>query len=383
METKNNGHLPGPDGREDGPRFLIVKISAMGDIVNAFPVARAIKRGIPGAVVDWIVSDAYTELVRLCPDVDDLIPFRRRDWGKWWRPTFAGEALAFIQKTREKRYDAVIDLQGLLRSGVVTWLTRAPVKAGFGYAREGAAVFYNRKIISPGPEAHAIDRYMGALAALGMENGGMGYNLAIPPEAASWARENLPSEPYVVLNPNTRWKTKRWPVERFGLLAKELEKRRGLRSVIVGAAEDERRCQAVARAAGLGAVNIAGQAGFSRLAAALGGARAVFTNDSGPMHLAVAMGAPVVAVFGPTNPARTGPHGPGAAAVRADVPCSPCYKRRCPESMECMTKITIPEVIAAWEGLEKRLNGGQAPAESALDEESPGQGASSPGEKLS
>lgn len=379
METKNNGRPESPDKRDGAPRFLIVKISAMGDIVNAFPVARAIKREIPGAAVDWIVGDAYTELVRLCPDVDGLIPFRRRDWGRWWRPKSAAEALAFVQRTRKRRYDAVIDLQGLLRSGVVTWLSRAPVKAGFGYAREGASLFYNWKVTSPGPSAHAVDRYMGALAALGMKNGGAGCGIVIPRDAAEWARESLPREPYIALNPNTRWKTKRWPLERFGLLARELEKKKGLRPVIVGAAEDEKRCQAVARAAGAGAVNIAGRAGFSRLAAALGGAKAVFTNDSGPMHLAAAMGTPVVALFGPTNPARTGPYGPNAAVVRAELACSPCYKRRCPESMECMTKIAVPDVIAAWERLEKRMNGSRKAAPGAPDKENSGQETSAEG----
>lgn len=331
---------------------MIVKLSALGDIVHTFPVIRAMKMAEPGMKIDWAVGEGYTDLVRLSPHVDGVIPFHRREWAKWWRPSTMREIGGFLKHLRAERYDFVLDLQGLLRSGVITFFARAPLKIGFENAREGAVFFYNRKIPASAGAVHAIDRYMASLSHAGINSAaGVGYDLAIPPEDMAWAAETVPKKAYAVLNPNARWKTKLWSVEKFGELAKELHRRHGLRSVIVGGPEDDERCRAVAGIAGDAAQNLSGRASLPRLAAILKGAEVMFTNDSGPMHLAVAVGTPVAAVFGPTNPARTGPYGDGNAVARAGVSCSPCYKRTCPAAVECMTEVSVGDVLKAWESL--------------------------------
>ncbi len=344
-----------------GASILIVKISAMGDIVHTFPLVHAIKAGFPDSTIEWVVSDRYVDLVRLSLCVDTVIPFRRRGWAKWWRPGVMGELYQFARKIREKEYDAVIDLQGLLRSGLVTFAARAQKKIGFSYAREGAPFFYSDKILPSDENTHAIDRYMSSLAKIGIEKGAkVEYGIRVPDEEMQWAKSALPAEPYVVINPNARWKTKRWPIEKFGKVMAELNEREGLRFVITGGPDDVERGEQLARLAGSFATDLTNSGRLPRLAAIILGSVGMITNDSGPMHLAVALNRPVVALFGPTDPEKVGPYGEGHMVVKADVDCSPCYKRRCPFAHECMERISPGDLLEAWEKMKPetgKING--------------------------
>lgn len=335
--------------------ILLVKISAMGDVVHTFPVVRAIKAKWPGARIDWVVGEAYIPLVNLSPYVTNVIPFRRKEWGRWWKVSTIRELAGFAANVRREKYDAVIDLQGLLRSGLVTAAARADMKIGFDYAREGAARFYNVKIKSIGENAHAIERYMSALEPLGLTGADIGYDIAPPQDAMQWAETVAPKEPFAVVNPNARWDTKRWPEEKFASLIKELHDKYGLLSVITGGGEDVERGRAISQMAGDCAIDLTAKGGFGELAAILKKATVMFTNDSGPMHLSVAVGTPVVAIFGPTNPHRTGPYGTGNAIVTSGADCAPCYKRTCAGAMECMKNIAVMEVTDAWAKLRKEI----------------------------
>ncbi|VAX16181.1 Lipopolysaccharide core heptosyltransferase I [hydrothermal vent metagenome] len=335
--------------------ILLVKTSSMGDVIHTFPVARAIKKFFPDVTVDWVVAEGYTELVRLSPYVDNIYPFRRKEWGRWWSPATLKQISAFIRLIRGHEYDAVIDLQGLLRSGLISLAARAPVKIGFAYAREGASFFYNRKVGSNDADIHAIDRYMQTLLELGIEAGtAVGYDLAIPQAELDWAEKAVSEKPFVAINPNARWETKRWPIKRFAKLAKELHKREGLRSVIIGGPEDIERGKTLADEAGDCAIDLTNAGGFGRLAAILHKSSGLITNDSGPMHLAVALGTPTVAIFGPTNPKRTGPYGMENAVTQHPLQCAPCYKRVCPTLHECMEEVMVEGVISSWDKVKKR-----------------------------
>ncbi|VAX21636.1 ADP-heptose--lipooligosaccharide heptosyltransferase II [hydrothermal vent metagenome] len=335
--------------RGAGITVLIVKISAMGDIVHTFPLVHAIKTGFPDSTVEWVVSDGYVDLARLSPYVDRVIAFRRKRWAGWWRPGVMRELYQFARKIREREYDAVIDLQGLLRSGLVTFAARARKKIGFSYAREGAHFFYNDKIVASDQNVHAIDRYMSSLPKIGIEKSGkVEYGVRIPEEEMEWVKSALPSEPYVVINPNARWRTKRWPIEKFGMVMANLNEREGLRCVITGGPDDVERGERLARLTGSFATDLTNSGGFPRLAAIIAGSVGMITNDSGPMHLAVALNRPVIAIFGPTDPEKTGPYGEGHQVVKADVECSPCYKRRCPLAHECMEGLDPADVLDAW-----------------------------------
>ncbi|MBF0292212.1 MAG: glycosyltransferase family 9 protein [Nitrospinae bacterium] len=335
---------------------LIVKPSSMGDIIHAFPVAAAIKKTRPDVTVDWIAADGFTELVRLSPHVDHVIPFLRKQWGgAWWKPSTIRSVAGFLfDGVGGRRYDAVLDLHALFRSGLITAFAKAPVKIGFSDARELAPVFYNTKITPP-PGAHSVDKLMSALGGLDIAVGGPpSFDITIPGEARSWAAKITPESPFVAINPNARWATKRWPVANFAVLSKEIYRRSGALTVIIGGPEDMERGEELARLIGPPATNLTGAGGFARLAAVLERALLTITNDSGPMHLSAAVGTPVIALFGPTDPALVGPYGKGHTTLRAKVDCSPCReKTNCSRAIECMTKITVEEALGAWESASK------------------------------
>jgi len=331
---------------------LIVKPSSMGDIIHTFPVVRAIKMALPAVSITWVVADKYAELVRLSPHVDEIITIRRDDWARWWRLSTIRGLLEFVGMIRENEFGAIIDLQGLLRSGLVTFIARSRVKVGFGYAREGAALFYNIKTSALSDATHAIDRYMATLKALKITpEKPYGFGLNLQAAESLWADTVTPDDPYVVINPNSRWATKRWPTESFATLAKELYTKYDLRCVITGGREDMERCERVAELAGDGVTNLTGRGGLSHLAAILAKSAGMITNDSGPLHLAVALGVPTVSIFGPTDPAMTGPYGDGHVTVTHKVDCSPCLKRKCPYAHECMNDLPVARVEQAWRSL--------------------------------
>ncbi|MBI4666786.1 MAG: lipopolysaccharide heptosyltransferase I [Nitrospinae bacterium] len=336
---------------KEGQSVLIIKPSSMGDILHALPVAAELKKAVPGVVVDWVAADSFAGLVRMSPYVDGIIPFRRRALGlNGFSFTPVSEIIELARNLRAKKYAAVLDLHGLLRSGLMAKLAKAPVKIGFSSAREGAGWFYNH-VIADAPQNHAVERNLASLSAFGINPpAGISYNLALPESDKEWANDNIKTRPYVVINPNARWITKRWPLENYAALATSLEKKHGLMSVITGGPEDIQRGRALAGLIGPSALDLTDSGGFSRLAAILKGAEAVFTNDSGPMHLAAALGVKVVALFGPTNPKLVGPYGKGHIVIRQEVDCSPCRNRNgCSNKMKCLAGISAETVLTEWE----------------------------------
>jgi lipopolysaccharide heptosyltransferase I len=328
---------------------LLIKPSSFGDVVHTFPVVSALKRAVPGIEIDWVVSEQYGDLVQMSPHVGEIFPFKRSQWAKWWRSGTISELGDFVSRVRERKYGLVLDLQGLLRSGLLTFLSRGNIKAGFKYAREGAPLMYGVKIPAIEEDAHAITRYMSALDAIGIKTDGqIAYDLVVPMREDLWADTVTPDEPFVAINPNTRWETKKWPTEKFAILSKRLYEERGLKTVIIGGPTDSETGSNMAKVAGACATDLTGQGGLVHLAAILKKSIGLITNDSGPMHLAVALGTPTVSIFGPTSPQMTGPFGPGHTVISSDLNCSPCFKRECPaKNNHCMVKTTVDSLINA------------------------------------
>ena len=262
--------------------------------------------------------------------------------GGWW---------AAIRAIRAGKFNLAVDLQGLFRSALFGWLSGAPAHIGFAEAREGSTWLYRYLVQSGGSSFHAVDRYL--LIA---------RSLAAPIEPLGPASFPLPADPdiaarmaalvgngegdVVVVNPSARWPTKQWPPESFAVVADAVHAR-GARVVLIGAPDDEAIGEQVVRHMQAQPLNLIGKTTLKELIALLRLARVVVTNDSGPMHLAAAVGTPVVALFGPTDPAKTGPYGGGHVVLRSAVPCSPCFSRRCanPVTLECLTTIRPQQVI--------------------------------------
>ena len=309
-------------------RILIVKPSSLGDIIHALPTVARIRRGFPQAHIAWLVSDAFLPLLRQCPVIDSLIPFARHDHR---------QLPGLCRQLRGGRFDMVVDLQGLFRSGLFTGVTGAPRRIGLGDAREGSRLFYNEVV--PVRRMHAVDRYLLAADHLQCP--------AMPAEFPLGLDTNHCQRTLVAISPSARRYTKLWGDDRFTQLARQLPPER---VVLTGSSSEAQRVAKIAADMRPHVPrNLAGKTDLLELAQLYRQCAVVVTNDSGPLHLAAALGTPVIAIFGPTDPFLTGPYGGNHVVLRTDLPCAPCFRKKCNHTpaMECMTKISVDQVLAA------------------------------------
>lgn len=340
-------------------KILIVKLSAIGDVLHTLPALCALRRHWPRARIDWVVEAAAADLLRGHPDLDRLIVSRRRAWfrglGDRGRRQAAVDGMRrFVAALRRTRYDLVLDFQALLKSALVVALARGRSRVGFdrGLAHmEHSYHVLDRRIAPPSMEVHALDRNLVMIRALGVPVRRVEYRLTPGPpaeRAVDRLLEGLDRRrgPLVAVNPVAQWPTKLWPEERFAALADRLGARYDAQVVFTGGPGDRGVVGRIAAAMGRPAHDLVGRTSLRELAALYRRARCVISTDTGPMHLAAAVGTPTVALFGPTAPWRTGPHGPGHQVLRAPAPCAPCFKRRCP-SGGCMDRIPVDRVMDA------------------------------------
>ncbi len=337
----------------EGQRILVVKPSSFGDIVHSLPFLHVLRRGFPDAHIAWVVGRSNADLLTGHPDLDEVIVFERERWGGMKDVVRSmSELSAFIRRLRAGRYDLVVDLQGLFRSGLVTVLTGARRRVGFAAAREFSSLFYSVRVDVPDADTHAVDRYLLVVRSLGLElDGEPQFNVRIGEEARSFAADYLASanpegQPLVVMLPSSRWVTKRWPAERFATAADRVGEELNAVVLFLGSRGDR---PLVARITGMmkkGALSLAGETTLKQSAALLARAEVVVANDTGPMHLAVALAAPVVALYGPTSPARTGPYDGTVRLLRSTRDCVPCFRAHCNEA-HCMTDISVDDVYGA------------------------------------
>jgi lipopolysaccharide heptosyltransferase I len=343
-------------------RILLIKPSAIGDVVHTLPILKLVRNRYPSAHLAWLVTPACSGLLEGHPLLDEVILFDRRRYGKGWKSPHSLFGLtSFTRELRRRKFDLVLDLQGLFRSGWLAWQTRAPIRVGFSNAREFAPLFYTHRVDVGDVEQHATDRYLKVAAAIGCDTGPIEYVFNTTADDRALVTEKVGhNRPYAVLLPGTNWPTKRWPVERFAALSWALKERLGFETIVAGGPDD------VALAEKIGGNNLAGKTTLRELVALLERASLVVANDSGPMHIATALNRPLVTVYGPTNPIRTGPYGRMDSVVRLDIPCSPCYSRKC-SHQSCLQWLGIEAVMQlAQTQLEvwgKRTREGEAPAE--------------------
>src|SRR6185436_10851885 len=228
---------------------------------------------------------------------------------------------------------------GLFRSGWLSFFTRAPVRIGFANARELAPFFYTHKIPINNIEQHAVDRYLRIAQAAGCETDPVEFKFAVSEADRAAVSQMLDDDTqFAVLLPGANWETKRWDPEKFEALVTPLRDRFNLRSVVAGGPDTTDLATKIPSAK-----NLAGKTTLPQLVALLERASLVIANDSGPMHIAADLHKPLVTVFGPTNPTRTGPYNRPESVVRIDIPCSPCYSRKCSHT-SCLRWLTIDSV---------------------------------------
>ena len=360
-------------------KILIIKLSAIGDVIHTFPSLNAIRDHFPDAHITWVAEEAAASLLEGHRALDRVLISKRKRWIQGLRGPnrwkCLREMVRFVRDLRDTRYDLVFDFQQLLKSGVLAGLARGDRKIGFGKGMqhmEKSYLFLNKTIPPVSMEHHALKRYLMLVAAAGIPVRKIVYDLPVEEEDRKAVSDHLgrpestDSKPdadsaFVVLNPMANWETKLWRNDRFADLADRLIQAYGVRVVFTGGPGDEPMIADIrSRMEGV-ALNLAGRTSLKQLAALYQRARCVITTDTGPMHLAAAVGTPVVALFGPTAPWRTGPFGPGHRIVRLGPACSPCFKRRCPRPYrQCLEAVTVSDVLKELDRL--KIMG--APAES-------------------
>jgi heptosyltransferase I len=365
----------------DFRKILLIKLSALGDVVHTIPVLNKLRRRYPAARLDWLVTAGIGELLAHNRAISNVIEFARDEGSAPWRLRPFTAAARLVAQLRSVEYDLVIDLQGQLRSAFFAFTSGAPVRIGFDKpradvwstltrkipdearkhawrgAREGSWLGYTDHIALPTLDMHPVERYLGVGPILGLDDGAPDFSFPIPKEAS--ARIDALIDYYeigkariAVLAPSTNWETKEWRPDAFAEAARHfLEKKFAV--TLIGSDRERAICDEVAKLAP-GSVNLASETTLSELAALISRAALCVTNDSGPMHLAVALGRPVVSVFGPTDPVWAGPYRREGSVVRAGVPCSPCYLRelrRCPHNHDCMKNVSAAAVITRAENV--------------------------------
>lgn len=335
-------------------RVCLIKPSSLGDVVHALPTLEALRRRWPTAHMAWVVNTGLRGLLDGHPLIDEVIPFDRARVGL--TPSGLIAFTSFLRSLRRKRFDVAIDLQGLLRSGLMTAATAAPVRVGLAGAREGSARCYTHLVPSSPGRPHAVDRLLAVAEAVGAEIANPRFVVAMSSSDREWARATLAGvpRPRLVLNVGARWVTKRWPPESFAAVARHAAEALGAGLVAAGSPEDRPLVDRLREAASpWPLLDLCGTTTLPRLAAIAAECDLFLSNDTGPLHLAAAAGARVLGVYTCTKPEWTGPYGPDAHHVRSAVWCAGSCRKSCGR-MDCMTELTPARV---WNAVRTQLEG--------------------------
>jgi heptosyltransferase-1 len=338
-------------------RIAIIKPSALGDIVNSLPVLTALRARFPRAYIAWVVNRGYEPLLQGHPDLDATLPFDR---GAARGSVFRAAKLyrRFFGAIRRERFDLVIDLQGLLRSGLIAAASGARRRVGLSTAREGAAWFYTDVVpVADFNAIHAVDRYWLVAQALDAGTEPKQFRLPLSESACRHAEDALRNypRPWIFLGVGSRWLTKRWPPEHFAELVRRGQNEAGGTAIFVGSPDEASlAAQTAGRVKGQ-VLDLTGRTSLPQLTALLARADVMISNDSGPLHLAVALGRPVVAPYTCTKVLLNGPYGGEAGAVESRVWCQGSYLTRCAR-LECMAELTpdrlwpiLREILGRWQ----------------------------------
>jgi heptosyltransferase-1 len=322
-------------------RYLIVRLGSLGDLVHTLPAVSALRTAEPDARIDWLVDAVHRELLDLVPILSSVIALERPSARGW---------LDVRRQLRHRGYDTAADFQGLIKSAVLARLSGARRVVGFDRAelREPAARFFYTERVAVGPPGHVIDKNLRLAARLGAVAGPPSFPLAPVTSAALEALRGRGVDRFVLLNCGAAWPNKRWPADRFGRLATWIQETYSLPSVVLWGPGEEELAAAAVRASN-GAALAAPPTSLTDLIGLSRAASLLVSGDTGPTHIACAVGTPIVALFGPTDPVRNGPWGAGDQSLSKYAGCECHYERRCRRTTAgwCLGTITEDEVKAA------------------------------------
>jgi lipopolysaccharide heptosyltransferase I len=323
--------------------FLLVRLGSLGDVIHAIPAAAALRAKYPDARIDWLVDPRYVPVLQLVEGLSEAIAFDPRG--------AIGVSLATIRKLRRVKYDAVVDLQGLLKSALLARGVGAHRVIGFPreHLREPLARILYSETPDPGRDPHVVSKNLMLMRALGVDDIPVTFPLKLPRTVtADTVAAGFGSEGYAVINPGAAWPNKRWPPQRFGALAAEIRERIGVRSLVLWGPGEEDIASLVVGAS-RGAADLAPKTSVIDLFAIARRAKLMVSGDTGPLHIAAAVGTPVVALFGPTFAERNGPWDRGDITISRAARCFCHYERKCRLLQPCIDDIAVDEVVSAAE----------------------------------
>lgn len=313
---------------------LIVKLSAIGDVVHALPAVAALRRERPDVRISWVVERSAAAILRDSPAIDRLIEIDTRSWRRSLLKRDTQSALrSRLTSLRAEPVDVAIDFQGLIKSGFVAFASGAPRRIGFetGALREAASRVFLTEQVPVDDRGHIIEKNIALVRALDVDAGGdYSFPITVPPEAIDAMVARAPQDGYAILNPGGGWPTKLWPAESFGRLADSIRATQGVASLVTYGPGEEALAAEVASASSTGSA-IPFPCSLVEFVALAKRARVFVGGDTGPLHLAAAAGAPIVGLYGPTSPLRNGPFDPRDRTIgRNDIECrTDCYRRAC------------------------------------------------------
>jgi heptosyltransferase-1 len=326
--------------------ILIVKLSAIGDVIHALPVAHALKQTYLDARITWVVEKPAYDLLTNNPDIDEIIIF---DKPKFKSLTgLLSNGYTFSKLLKSHKFDLAIDLQGLFKSAAISYLSGAPKRLVYCNARELSDKI-GQRICGNHEHGHVIDRYLDVAQHLGCKIDQVQFPMNIT-EVEVQKAEAIANHaglrlenPYVVLAPGTNWPSKCWPTTHFAKLADQLYENNMI-PVIIGGPNDKRLAEEIIANTKIPPIDLTGKTSLKQLAYIIKKSRTFVGGDTGPMHLAVAVGTQVVTMFGPTDPNRNGPYGENHSILTPDVPCIYCWKRQCTKKPMCLETLNADVV---------------------------------------
>lgn len=335
-------------------KILVTRLSAIGDVIHALPVACALRKKYPEAQIDWLVEAKAFPLVKLNPYLDNVILLPRKKWAKMLNQDVVKAVksfFSFFRQMKETNYDINLDLHGLFKSSLSSYLIKPKLRLGPANGRELSTFFYQAKIEIPDKTMHQVERNLYLASALEADIEEIDYGLKMTPVIKSrvsrlFERENITeNRSIVIINPFTTWESKNWYLERYFHLANELIKA-GYYIIFTGAESDREAINSFETANDNYYSNLAGKTDLEELTEVYNRSDLYIGGDTGPTHLAAAIGLKVVSLMGPTSPKTHGPYGKGHTVIQDNsLECIRCWDRHCSRKMQCMKSISVEQVL--------------------------------------
>jgi len=341
-------------------RILVVRMGAAGDVIRTLPALRALRNNLPEAYIAWLVEDRAASILENHPDLDAIWIVPRKRWAqRWLGVSTIKEMWRFIRNIRRQAFDVALDFHGLFKSGLITFLSGAPARAGFSrqFTREGNHLFMNRHIALPNKKINRVERNLRLVQAFGLDVKEHDPIIPIAPRDRAFVDSIIPPDPRatcgprIVIHPGSSPSTpyKRWEWRRFAHLADILIQKYGGKIFFTAGSDEKELVERIVEAMKESQYVVCRTETLTQLAELMRRCDLYIGNDTAPMHLASFMGTPVIALLGPTDPIENAPYGKAASIVlRKDVPCSPCRKREC-DNLICMDAIAVEDVLEAVE----------------------------------